>query len=60
MQKQGALKRQEERERRGKQRQKDANRLAGRMEKGSGDSRTPGEDPDIARIAPGLQPAVVA
>ncbi|WP_437586752.1 hypothetical protein [Sorangium sp. So ce1000] len=59
MQRQGALKRQKERERQEKQREKDANRLARRMEKGSGDSRTPGEDPDIAGIVPGPQPAVI-
>ncbi|WP_437298929.1 hypothetical protein [Sorangium sp. So ce426] len=58
MQRQGALKRQKERERQEKQREKDANRLARRMGKGSGVSGTPGEDPDIAGIVPGPQPTV--
>nr|WP_275935428.1 hypothetical protein [Sorangium cellulosum] len=52
------MKRQKERERQEKQREKDANRLARRMEKGSGVSGTPGQDPDIAGIVPGPQPTV--
>ncbi|WP_437631000.1 hypothetical protein WMF18_28415 [Sorangium sp. So ce315] len=59
MQKQGALKRQKERARQEKQREKDANRLARRREKGPGDNASPGEDPDIAGIIPGPQPPVV-
>ncbi|WP_081426496.1 hypothetical protein [Sorangium cellulosum] len=59
MQKQGALKRQKERARQEKQREKDANRVARRREKGPGDSASPGEDPDIAGIIPGPQPPVV-
>ncbi|AUX35371.1 MULTISPECIES: hypothetical protein [Sorangium] len=59
MQKQGALKRQKERARQEKQREKDANRLARRKEKGPGSSGAPGEDPDIAGIVPGPQPPVV-
>ncbi|XXX73766.1 hypothetical protein WMF30_39590 [Sorangium sp. So ce134] len=59
MQKQGALKRQKERARQEKQREKDANRLARRKEKGPDNNGTPGEDPDIAGIIPGPQPPAV-
>ncbi|XXU83157.1 hypothetical protein WMF21_35880 [Sorangium sp. So ce1099] len=53
------MKRQKERARQEKQREKDANRVARRREKGPGDNGSPGEDPDIAGIVPGPQPPVV-
>lgn len=56
MQRQGALKRQKERERQQKQRDKDASRVERRKEKGTKDPAKPGEDPDIAGIVPGPQP----
>ncbi|WP_437980666.1 hypothetical protein [Sorangium sp. So ce117] len=57
-QKQAAMKRQKERARQEKQREKDANRLARRKEKGPDDGGAPGEDPDIAGIVPGPQPPI--
>jgi hypothetical protein len=58
MQKQGALKRQKERARQEKQREKNANRLERRKNKGPRDPASPAEDPDIAGIVPGPQPPV--
>ncbi|WP_437925063.1 hypothetical protein WMF37_39460 [Sorangium sp. So ce291] len=59
MQRQTALKRQKERARIEKQREKTANRLERRNDKGSSGDQAPGEDPDIAGIVPGPQPPAV-